>query len=278
MHLHILHGTCLLGQRKTFTTKHIERSPQVKSQELSANTRWITEFLDTLTAATASFFACSPASCQSFWQCWSSSWTCCSLARLDLLDSNLVLSDLASVFPDPSPHRRVKVPPAGTTYHQYWRKRPADSFKRTNNGRNFPTRSGKQRTHSRKGSRTKRTQKSALFHKTRAQVFPYVALDKKKKVKPTKACRHRDRDKQHRSLVFCEGVLKPHWIFGVRCIVVSPRLVRWKRRSRPSSHNLFLLRDVAWTMSGPCRGNSNWPCPTSFFVVARFTDASDDAP
>ena len=39
-------------------------------------------------------------------------------------------------------------------------------------------------------------------------------------------------------------------VFGFGCIVVSPRLVGWRRRSGSSSHHMCLLLDVAQTAGG----------------------------
>ena len=64
------------------------------------------------------------------------------------------------------------------------------------------------------------------------------------------AHQHRDRIHHCRSLVVWESVLKPHWIFRFRLHCGLSALSEMGRRSRSSSHDLFLWRDVAQAVGG----------------------------
>ena len=67
-----------------------------------------------------------------------------------------------------------------------------------------------------------------------------LCVDKRQRLSQRMACRHRDRDNHHRGLVVGK-CFETTLFFGFDCIVVSPRLAGWKRRSRSSSHKNFSL-------------------------------------
>ena len=93
--------------------------------------------------------------------------------------------------------------------------------------------------------------------RTSPQDASMLCVDKQKRLNQRMAYRHRDRNNHRRSLVVWESAVKPHWILRCR---LKCALGGMRRRSRSSSHNMFLLLDVAQTMGETLSGNSNWQC------------------